>query len=127
LLDELSDYYEKDIFSVMRNLGEHLKTARNRLGLTLREVQRKTGLSNPYLSQLENGRIKRPSPSALHKLSECYRLPYDRLLRLAGHPAPDPVSEPRPSSRIGTALTELTEEEEKKLAEYLEFLRSREP
>lgn len=30
-------------------------------GLTLREVEKNTGISNPYLSQLETGKIKDPS------------------------------------------------------------------
>ena len=34
---------------------EQLKTRRKKLKLSLKDVQRKTGLSNSYLSQIENG------------------------------------------------------------------------
>lgn len=33
-----------------------LSMVRNHLGLTLREVEKETGISNAYLSQLENGK-----------------------------------------------------------------------
>ena len=44
------------------HLGTYLKHARMTSGLTLRAVERETGISNGYLSQLESGRVRRPSP-----------------------------------------------------------------
>lgn len=40
---------------------------------TLRYVQEKTGISNAYLSQLENGKIKKPSYDTVRKLFMFYR------------------------------------------------------
>lgn len=48
------------------------KTARFNARLTLREVQKATGISNAYLSQLENGLIKKPSHDTVQKLTAFY-------------------------------------------------------
>lgn len=44
------------------------KVMRQSKGLTLREVQGLTGISNAYLSQLESGKIKSPSYATIKKL-----------------------------------------------------------
>ena len=105
-------------------LGQYLKRLRKERFLTLRAVEEKTGVSNAYLSQVENGKIISPSPTVLSKLAECYHIPYGRLLELAGHP---PVSETERLIQFKTSsgLEELNEQEEKELLEYLKFLRSR--
>ncbi len=108
-------------------LGTFLASARNKLELTLRAVEAKTGISNAYLSQLEHGKIKTPAPQNLYKLAELYRVPYELLMELAGYPVPKDRSAEGQSSlssfaaRIGT----VTVEEEEALVEYLQFIRSR--
>ena len=67
------------------DLSEVLKELRSSRGLSLRQVEKKIGISNAYLSQLENGKIGQPSPHILHKLSEVYKTPYNRLMKLAGY------------------------------------------
>lgn len=108
-----------------KNLGRFLREARQRKQLTLRAVESATAISNAYLSQLESGRIRQPSPTLLHKLSELYGVSYADAMRHAGYPVPgdDHSSEtPRPLARFG----EITPEEEVALSEYLDFLRSKE-
>ena len=61
-------------------LGEELKELRETRGMTLREVEQKSGISNGYLTQLENNKIKEPSPNILYKLSEVYDVPYSLSL-----------------------------------------------
>ena len=41
-------------------------------GLTLRQVEDITGISNPYLSQLETGKIKAPSYNTVRTLVMLY-------------------------------------------------------
>lgn len=41
-------------------------------GMTLREVEDETGISNAYLSQLETGKIKKPSFEVVSKLYNLY-------------------------------------------------------
>ena len=76
--------------------------------------------------QLEKGKIRSPSPSVLHKLSELYDVSYASLLELAGYPVPEnsqptSVTQSSFSLRMGT----VTADEEEALLEYLEFMRSK--
>jgi len=68
----------------MGTLGEKLKAAREKLNLTLRDVDKATGISSAYISQLENDHVKNPSASILYNLAEAYSLPMNDLLRAAG-------------------------------------------
>lgn len=56
------------------DFSEKLKFARKVKGLTLREVEGKTGISNAYLSQLENGHIIDPSFVKMMVLIRFYNL-----------------------------------------------------
>ena len=53
---------------------EKLKFARKVSKLTLRAVEEKTGISNAYLSQLENGQIEEPSFFKMMELINFYNL-----------------------------------------------------
>jgi len=108
----------------METLADLLRTSRETLRLTLRDVEEKTGISNAYLSQLENRKITQPSPSVLKKLAAAYELSFARLMRLAGHPVAADI-ESKANFRRADAFDGLTREEEKRLLEYLTFLRMR--
>lgn len=49
---------------------EKLRQIRKQRGLTLRQVELMTGISNSYLSQLETGKIKKPSHHVVQLLTE---------------------------------------------------------
>lgn len=68
-------------------LGEELARLRQVKGrtLSLREVERQTGISNEYLSQLERGVATKPAPDVLQKLAKFYGAPYEALLIAAGY------------------------------------------
>ena len=63
-------------------LGKYLKNLRDASRLSLRAVEKETGISNAMLSQLESGRVKQPSPIFLYKLAELYGIPYEVLMEL---------------------------------------------
>ena len=105
-------------------LGENLRRIRKGKNLTLRAVQERTGISNAYLSQIETGKIVRPSPNILHKLARLYSTSYERLLSMAGHPLPA-NSKNVISSRLQEDLEELSDEEKERVYEYIRFLKSR--
>ncbi len=109
----------------METLATVLKNRREELGLTLRQVEVKTGISNAYLSQLENQKIARPSPSVLRSLADAYRLPYAHLLELAGHPPLSARDRRATVFRTSSGLEQLTKEEERQLLDYLRYLRTR--
>src|SRR2546423_11182211 len=50
----------------MEALGPNLRRQRRRLGLTLDELAGRTGISKPYLSLIETGRV--PNPPSDEKL-----------------------------------------------------------
>jgi HTH-type transcriptional regulator, competence development regulator len=108
-----------------QTLGEFLKAAREGKGLTLRAVERETGISNAYLSQLEGDKIQQPSPLKLHKLCELYEVSYPAVLELAGYPVPDNARAAAEQESMAARIGPLTPREEKELIEYLAFLRSR--
>ena len=108
-------------------LGALLTDLRTAKGLSLREVEAAAGraVSNAYLSQLEKGKIKKPSPNVLHSLADVYVVPYEALMEKAGylHRFPDGAG---PRQRPAAfAIEDLTAEEEQELLRYLAFLRSR--
>ena len=106
-------------------VGRLLADARKRCKLTLRAVEDTVGISNAYLSQLENGKVRAPSPMVLHKLSELYGLSYATVMREAGYPVPKNVAQSAERGRFAARVGHVTEEEEDALVEYLTFLRSR--
>jgi len=112
-----------------KTLGSYLKQVRKERGLTLRAVEERTGISNAYLSQLENQKISDPSPRILHKLADCYKIPYEHLMELAGYPSPlSSMTEGKklqPSFRSSISLDDLTKEEKERVEEFIQFLRSR--
>jgi transcriptional regulator with XRE-family HTH domain len=108
-------------------LGALLADLRTAKGLSLREVEQATdrAVSNAYLSQLENGRIKKPSPNVLHTLAKVYAVPYEALMERAGYLLPSADSGGRRKRLAAFAIDDLTAEEEEELLKYLAFLRSR--
>jgi len=105
-------------------LGRYLKGARARKNLTLRAVENATDISNAYLSQLESGKIKNPSPNNLHKLSELYEVSYATVMQMAGYPVPR-MKDDAEALNFAARLGPVTEEEQDELLEYLEFLRAK--
>jgi len=70
-----------------KTLGEELRGAREARGLSLRAVERATGIHNAHLSQIETDSIGRPDLAILWELSSFYEIDYARLMRLAGYAA----------------------------------------
>jgi transcriptional regulator with XRE-family HTH domain len=110
----------------MAALGHKLAEARNKREWTLREVERRTGIHNAHLSQIETGGIERPAPNVLWTLAELYELDYRELLRLAGHVETAPADEAAKRSPVGAALRamgDLTPEEQLEVLEFIEELK----
>lgn len=78
----------------MNPLAQTLRGRREQLGLSLREVQARTGISNAHLSQIETGKIERPEIGLLFELAEAYDLDFVELMVQSGQlPAPSKGSE----------------------------------
>jgi transcriptional regulator with XRE-family HTH domain len=76
-------------------LARVLRELREDTGLTLREVEERSGrkVSNGYLSQLETGLRPTPNPRILTTLAQVYGVPVARLFEAAGY-----VDPPEPSA-----------------------------
>jgi SOS regulatory protein LexA len=68
-----------------KEFGAYLKKLRKEKGLTIRQLEEKSGVSNAYLSQLENGKRGLPSPDILKKIHEPLEVGYDELMEKAGY------------------------------------------
>lgn len=110
-------------------LGAFIKKARQDVSMSLRDVEEATNkeVSNGYLSQLESGKITKPSPHILYALSTALSVNYEVLMQRAGYILPnarraDGVKHGRAAT---FAIDKLTAEEEKQLLEYLTFIRGK--
>ena len=67
----------------VENLGEYLREQRTSAKLSLRQLAEQTGVSNPYLSQIERG-LRRPSAEVLQQLAKAFRISAETLYVHAG-------------------------------------------
>jgi transcriptional regulator with XRE-family HTH domain len=112
----------------MNNYGEYFKALRETKNLTLRDVERKADVSNAYLSQLESGKVKQPSPLTLHKLATLYEVSYELLMEKVGYPIPKSDEKQKHMNEkqsIAYRVGSISNDEEIELLNYLKFIRSR--
>ncbi len=112
----------------MSTLGLTLKEARKNLSFTLRQVEEISGISNAYLSQLENDKIKNPSVNILSKLASIYRLSLKQLLVKANLIEKDKSKEEEKNlnfaQKVAFRAEDLSEEERKEVLRYLEYIKT---
>lgn len=110
------------------SLGRFLADLRRLKGLTLRQVEEATeaAVSNAYLSQIENGRVRKPSADVLYSLAEIYGVSYEDLMMRAGYIQPKACDRESEGRRLAAFATEeLTPDEEAELLAYLQYYRDR--
>ena len=105
---------------------ELLAAARKAKGVSLREVERATGVSNAYISQMETGGVAEPSPRKLQALAKYYGLPYGTLMNACGYAVPSTL---QPTQSDGPTFMgeQLTPEESAAMGAFLHELRRRAP
>lgn len=111
-------------------LARYLRDVREANKMSLRAVETATDktVTNGYLSQIENGQVKRPAPNVLHALAGVYGVDYRHLLELAGHHLPQSGPSDESADLAGLplrAMAELTDSEKQDLLEYVAFLKQR--
>ncbi len=119
----------RDRTTVKPTLGQYLASIRTDRKLTLRQVEEATNkeVSNAYLSQIENDKIKKPSPNILHTLAELYGISFEKLMDMAGYlMSSTKRADDDRHGRVATfAEHNLTSDEETELIQYLQFIRGR--
>jgi repressor LexA len=73
------------------NFGKYIKELRKACNLKQRDIEKRCGVSNSYLSQLENGQRGIPSPDILKKLAPVLKVSYEDLMIAAGYLSPSPL------------------------------------
>lgn len=77
-----------------QEFGDLLREAREDRGMSRRDLAEATGLSYPYISQLETG-YRLPSPTAIQTLSRVLHVSLDSIFAAITHPADQPPTAPR--------------------------------
>ena len=67
----------------VRNLGDYIREQRNSAQISLRQLAKSAGVSNPYLSQIERG-LRKPSAEILQQIAKALRISAEALYVQAG-------------------------------------------
>ncbi len=104
------------------SLGDFIAAQRRAARLSLRQLAEQTGVSNPYLSQIERG-LRKPSAEVLQQLSKALRISAEQLYVRAGMLDP----EDHRSTSVDAAVladTAITERQKRVLIDvYTSFVR----
>jgi transcriptional regulator with XRE-family HTH domain len=73
----------KDATSAVRDLGSFIREQRTAAQLSLRNLAKLAGVSNPYLSQIERG-LRKPSAGILQAIASALRISAETLYVQAG-------------------------------------------
>ena len=68
-----------------KTLASVVKDAREKLGISQRELSRRTGIDNNTLAKIEKGERKKPNVLSLRKLALILDLSLDELMKLANY------------------------------------------
>jgi transcriptional regulator with XRE-family HTH domain len=104
-LNEALDEAMDKVTDLGRGIGDYIRQQRNNAKISLRQLAKRTGVSNPYLSQIERG-LRKPSAEILQQIAKGLRISAEALYVQAGIldlPAGGPVVD---AVRADTALTE---------------------
>src|SRR5216117_1596621 len=103
-----------------RDIGEYIKQQRSNAKISLRQLAKRAGVSNPYLSQIERG-LRRPSAKILQQIAKGLRISAEELYVQAGI-----LEDRRPDSGVRAAVLadpELAERQKQVLLEIYESFR----
>lgn len=106
------------------DLGGYIRAQRDTAQISLRQLAKRAGVSNPYLSQVERG-LRRPSAEILQQIAKALRISAEALYVQAG------IMEPRSGGPVAEAIladTELSERQKQALIDiYTSFRRENRP
>ena len=107
----------------VEDIGGYIRQQRESAQVSLRQLAKVAGVSNPYLSQVERG-LRKPSAEILQQIAKGLRISAEALYVRAG------ILEQRPASAVTEAVLgdlELTERQKRVLLEvYQSFRRGNE-
>ncbi|GAA2783395.1 helix-turn-helix domain-containing protein [Crossiella cryophila] len=102
-----------------RDIGDYIRTQRANAQISLRQLAKLAGVSNPYLSQIERG-LRKPSAEILQQIAKGLRISAEALYVQAG------ILEERPGGPVIDAVladTDLNERQKQVLLDVYESFR----
>jgi len=108
---------------VASDIGSFIRSQRETAQVSMRQLAERSGVSNPYLSQVERG-LRKPSADVLRQIAKALRVSAEVLYVQAG------ILEPRDASQVRDAIvtdTEITEPQKQVLLDiYASFTQQNE-
>jgi transcriptional regulator with XRE-family HTH domain len=110
-----------DAAAAVRDVGRYIREQRRQAELSLRNLARQAGVSNPYLSQIERG-LRQPSAKILKDIAKALRISAETLYLRAGILD----SDAQDGDLVGAILREpcLTERQKQVLIEIYQSFRA---
>jgi transcriptional regulator with XRE-family HTH domain len=107
-------------------LGSRLRELRSEKKMSLRDVERLSGVNSGYLSQLERDEIASPGPATLQKLATAYEEPPGVLMLWAGYIEQD-SNELAPNAKRALSMLgdDITDDELRVIRAVLDTLRNK--
>ena len=87
------------------DIGAFIRSQRETAHVSVRQLAERSGVSNPYLSQVERG-LRKPSADVLNQIAKALRLSAEVLYVRAGILEPSEPSPVRDAIITDTAITE---------------------
>lgn len=135
--DKTTQLQSPDDFSTV---WEYLSSVREARGYTISAIvdsvkkliekgklDKQSAISRGYLSQLEAGNYKNPSPFKLRALAHVYNIPHELLMSKAGYwdETSNKVKEDATFTLMLKEVQNMTSKEKQTVLEYIEFVKSR--
>ncbi len=94
---ELVEHAGHAVGQTVEGIGGYIRSQREQAQVSLRQLARATGVSNPYLSQIERG-LRKPSAEVLQQIARGLRISAEALYVQAG------ILDERPASVVTDAV-----------------------
>ena len=110
---------EKAVEKAVDDIGSYIRSQREGAQVSLRQLARAAGVSNPYLSQIERG-LRKPSAEILQQIAKGLRISAEALYVKAG------ILEEKPASAVTDAVLadpSLTERQKQVLLDVYQSFR----
>jgi transcriptional regulator with XRE-family HTH domain len=107
------------VADIASDIGEYIRVQRNNAKISLRQLSKLAGVSNPYLSQIERG-VRKPSAEILQQIAKGLRISAEALYVQAG------ILDLPTGGPVGDAIradAELTERQKQVLLDVYESFR----
>ncbi len=82
-MERMDKSVNKAVNHAVGELGDYIRTQRGNAQISVRQLAKRAGVSNPYLSQVERG-LRKPSAEILQQIAKALRISAEALYVQAG-------------------------------------------